>query len=195
MYLGEQSHETMKKILKSTPASIAAFAAVIAAWSLATGCYKNPEFVNPVYDCACGTVGFNGSDYSLKMAEAVVPDSLEPLSRSYHIVADLRTAEEVDAHVPAHDLTFRFSFDVLDDDVFYVQQEEIEHLVQVINQGDDIFAVQDFKATDGSIVIDRALSGGPETVDFSLTLRKWVDSTLVGLPIEFTGAFTSNIEF
>jgi hypothetical protein len=76
-----------------------------------------------------------------------------------------------------------------------VQQEEIEHLVQIINQGDDIFGVRDFKATDGSIVIDRALSGGPETVEFSLTLREWVDSTLVGLPVGFTGSFTSNIEF
>ncbi len=185
----------MMKIFNSTPASIAAFAALAITWSLATGCYKSPEFINPVYDCACGSIGFNDSDYNLKMAEAVVPDSLEPLSRSYHIVADLRTADEIDAHLPAHDLTFRFSFDVLDDEVYYVQQEEIEHLVQIINQGDDIFGVRDFKATDGSIVIDRALSGGPETVEFNLTLREWVDSTLVGLPVGFTGSFTSNIEF
>ena len=185
----------MTTTFKSTPASIAVLAALAITWSLATVCYKSPEFVNPVYDCACGSVAFNGSDYNLKMAEAVVPDSLEPLSRSYHIVADLRTSDEVDAHVPAHDLTFRVSFDVLEDGVYYVQQEEVEHLVQIINQGDDIFAVRDFKATDGSIVIDRALTGGTETVDFSLTIREWVDSTLVGLPIGFTGSFTSNIEF
>ena len=185
----------MTTFFKSIPNSFAAITALVIAWSLVSGCYKSPEFINPVYDCECGNIGFNGSDYALKMAEAVVPDSLEPLSRSYHIVADLRTPEEVEAHLPAHELTFRMSFDVLDDVVYYVQQEEVEHLVQIINQGDDLFPVRDFKATDGSIVIDRALSGGPEVVGFNLTIREWVDSTLVGLPIPFTGSFTGNVEF
>ena len=185
---------TMTTIFNSPPLKLVALAALALTWSLASGCYKSPDFINPVYNCECGSIAFNGSDYALKMAEAVVPDSLEPLSRSYHIVADLRTADEVDAHVPAHDITFQFSFDVLDDVVFYVQQEEVNHLVQVINQGDDLFPVRDYKATDGSIVIDPAYSGGAEEVTFNLTLREWVDSTLVGLPVAFTGSFTGNIE-
>lgn len=158
------------------------------------GCYKAPEFVNPVYNCDCGTVTFGDSLYNLKMAEAVVPDSLEPLSRSYHLVADLRTADEVDAHVPAHDLTFHFSFPVLDDVVYYVQQEEVQHLVQIINQGDDLFPIRNYKATDGSIVINPAYNGGEETVEFNLSIRESVDSILVGLPIAFTGTFTGIIE-
>lgn len=159
-----------------------------------SGCYKAPEFVNPVYNCDCGTVTFGDSLYNLKMAEAVVPDSLEPLSRSYHIVADLRTPDEVDAHVPAHDLTFHFSFPVLDDVVYYVQQEDIQHLVQVINHGDDIFPIRNYKATDGSIVITPAYSGGDETVEFNLSIRESVDSILVGVPIAFSGSFTGFIE-
>lgn len=158
------------------------------------GCYKAPEFVNPVYNCDCGTVTFGDSLYNLKMAEAVVPDSLVPLSRSYHLVADLRTADEVDAHVPAHDLTFHFSFPVLDDVVYYVLQEEVQHLVQIINQGDDLFPIRNYKATDGSIVINPAYNGGEETVEFNLSIRESVDSILVGLPIEFTGTFTGIIE-
>ncbi|HBL38394.1 MAG TPA: hypothetical protein DDZ19_04810 [Flavobacteriales bacterium] len=160
----------------------------------ATGCYKGSDFDNPVYLCDCGTVNFQNSEYPLKMAEAVVPDSLEPLSRSYHIVADLRSAEEVDAHVDAHDLTFHFSFPVLDDVVYYVQQEDIQHLVQVINHGDDLIPVRDYQATDGSIVINPAYSGGEELVEFNLTLREQVDSILVGLPLVFSGSFTGIID-
>ena len=159
-----------------------------------TGCYKAPDFVNPVYTCDCGSVTFQESDYALKMAEVVVPDSLEPLSRSYHIVADLRSAEEVDAHVAAHDLTFHFSFPVLDDVVFYVQQDEIQHLVQVINHGDDLMPVRDFQATEGSIVINPAYSGGEESVEFNLVFRERVDDILVGLPVPFKGSFTGFIE-
>ena len=160
------------------------------------GCYKAPEFINPVYSCACGSVTFDDSLYNLKMAEAVVPDSLEPLSRSYHIVADLRTPDEVDAHVPAHDLTFHFSFPELNEgtNVYNVQQEDIQHLVQIINHGEDIFPILNYKATEGSIVIYPAFNGGEETVEFNLTVRKSLDSILVESPIAFTGTFTGTID-
>lgn len=166
---------------------------IVALVGALAGCYKAPEFINPVYSCECGSVTFGDSLYNLKMAEVVVPDSLEPLSRSYHIVADLRTPDEVDAHVPAHDLTFHFSFPVLET-VTYLEQEDVQHLVQVINHGDDIFPIRNYKATDGSIVITPAYSGGDETVEFSLSIRESVDSILVGVPIAFSGSFTGFID-
>jgi len=70
----------------------------------------------------------------------------------------------------------------------------ISTLVQVINHGDDIFPIRNYKATDGSIVINPAYNGGEETVEFDLTVRESVDSILVGLPIAFTGTFTGIIE-
>ncbi|MGB2135167.1 MAG: hypothetical protein ACPHYG_04175 [Flavobacteriales bacterium] len=167
---------------------------IVALVGALAGCYKAPEFINPVYSCECGSVTFGDSLYNLKMAEAVVPDSLEPLSRSYHIVADLRTPEEVDAHVPAHDLTFHFSFPVLDAVMYDVQQEDIQHIVQVINHGDDLHPIRDYKATAGTININAASNGGEETVNFNLTVRESVDSILVGLPIAFTGTFSGIIE-
>ena len=167
---------------------------IVALVGALAGCYKAPEFINPVYSCECGSVTFGDSLYNLKMAEVVVPDSLEPLSRSYHIVADLRTPDEVDAHVPAHDLTFHFSFPILDAVMYDVQQEDIQHLVQVINHGDDLFPVRNFKATAGTININAASNGGEETVNFNLTVRESVDSILVGLPIAFTGTFSGIIE-
>lgn len=179
--------------MKSTR-TIASFGFLAALVLAIAGCYKGPEFINPVYDCACGTVTFGETELPLKMAEAVVPDTLEPLSRSYHIVADLRSAEEVDAHVAAHDLTFHFSFPALNEVVYYVQQHDIQHLVQVINHGDDLMPIRNYEATDGSIVIDPAYSGGDETVEFNLTVRERVDSILVGNPIVFKGSFTGFID-
>ena len=184
----------MIALLKSSTGKFIAVAAVIASGIFATGCYKSPEFINPVYDCDCGSMVFVDSTYALKMAEIVVPDSLEPLSRSYHIVADLRTAEEIDAHVPARDLTFSLSFDVCDDNVYYVQQVEVEHLVQLIDQGDDIYPVRNFKATDGYIEIDRQFGSGPEPVVLDLVVREWVDSSFVGSTIKFTSEFTGIID-
>jgi len=67
-------------------------------------------------------------------------------------------------------------------------------LVQVINHGDDLIPVRDYQATDGSIVINPAYSGGEELVEFNLTLREQVDSILVGLPLVFSGSFTGIID-
>lgn len=167
---------------------------VILVGALASGCYKGPEFINPVYICDCGQVEFNGKEMPLKMAEIVVPDSLEPLSRSYHIVADLRTAEQVDAHADAHDLTFHFSFEVLDDVVYYIQQDDVLHTVQEINHGDPLIPIRTYQATDGSIVINPAYSGGEETVEFNLTLHESVNGSLVGLPVTMRGSFSDFIE-
>lgn len=161
---------------------------------LASGCYKGTDFINPVYSCDCGQVEFNGTEVPLKMAEIVVPDSLEPLSRSYHIVADLRTDEEINAHVDAHDLTFHFSFEVLDDVVYYIQQDDVLHNVQEINHGDPLMPIRNYQATEGSIVIDPAYSGGDETVEFNLTLRESVNGSLVGTPVTMRGTFTDFIE-
>ena len=167
---------------------------IVALVGTLASCYKAPDFINPVYSCECGSVTLGDRLYNLKMAEAVVPDSLEPLSRSYHIVADLRTPEEVDAHVPAHDLTFHFSFPVLDAEMYDVQQDDIQHLVQVINHGEDLSPIQNFKATAGTIHINAASNGGEETVEFNLSIRESVDSILVQSPIAFTGTFTAIIE-
>ena len=177
-----------------TPHRIQFSLLIVALVGALAGCYKAPEFINPVYSCECGSVTFGDSLYNLKMAEAVVPDSLEPLSRSYHIVADLRTPEEVEAHVPAHDLAFHFSFPVLDAVMYDVQQEDIQHIVQVINHGDDLHPIRDYKTTAGTFNINAASNGGEETVEFNLSIRESVDSILVGPPIAFTGTFTGIIE-
>jgi len=159
-----------------------------------TGCYKAPEFVNPAYACNCGEVEFNGEAFALKMAEVVIPDSTEQLSRTYHIVADMRSEEEVDGHVAGHDLTFYMAFDQLDDVVFYIPQDSVTHLIQEINHGDAQFPVRDYISTQGSIEVDAAYAGGTETVSFSMEVREQVNGELVGFPISFSGSFSALID-
>jgi hypothetical protein len=159
-----------------------------------TGCYNSPEFINPIYNCECGSIQFDGGVHALKMAEAVVPDSTNQLSRNYHIVADLRTPEEVDAHVDAHDLTFTMLFGNLDDVVYYIPQDSVYHFIQEINHGDDIFPVRDYVCTDGFIEINPALAGGTETVKFDVSVREEVNGSLVGFPLSFSGEFTATID-
>ena len=65
---------------------------------------------------------------------------------------------------------------------------------EVVAVVDDLFPIRDYKATDGSIVINPAYNGGEETVEFSLSIRESVDSILVGVPIAFTGTFTGIID-
>jgi hypothetical protein len=166
----------------------------LALLTLVTGCYQAPEIINPAYDCACGTIEFNGDAFPLKMAEAIIPDSTNQLSRTYHIVADLRSQEEIDAHVEAHDLTFYMAFESLDDVVYYIQQDSVTHLIQEINHGDDQFPVRDYICTTGSIVIDPAYAGGPETVTFDVEVREQVNGGLVGFPIPCSGSFTATID-
>jgi hypothetical protein len=173
----------------------AAFAGIaLALLTLVTGCYQATEFINPAYDCACGEVEFNGSTFSLKMAEAVIPDSTDELSRTYHMVADMRTPEDIDAHAAAHDLTFYMAFESLDDVVYYIQQDSVTHLIQEINHGDDQFPVRDYLCTAGSIVIDPAYAGGAETVTFDVEVREQVNGSSVGFPISYSGSFTAIIE-
>lgn len=173
--------------------SIVAIASIIVAGALSS-CSKTPDFINPVYDCACGTIEYKGESYALKMAEIVVPDTTNSLSRSYHIVADMRTPEEIDAHVPAHDVTFHMSFETLDDVVFYLPQDSVLHLVQEINHGDDLQGIVNYQGTNGVIQVNQAITGGEESVTFDMNLREVVDGSFVGFEVPFTGSFTSHLE-
>lgn len=159
-----------------------------------SSCYTSPEFVNPVYNCECGAVTLNGQELPLKMAEAVVWDSLQPLSRRYHLVADLRTADEVTAHAPAHDFTVMLEFDSINRPVFYVPADGIVNGMQEINQGDDLFPVRDFIATNAIIQPAPAFLGGAETVSFEMLIKETVNGNPVGFEMPLNGTFVVNID-
>ena len=58
-----------------------------------------------------------------------------------------------------HDLTFHFSFPVLDALMYDIQQEDIQYLVQVIKHVDDLLTIRNYIATAGTIEIDAASNG------------------------------------
>jgi hypothetical protein len=162
--------------------------------SLITSCYQAPDFINPVYDCDCGEVEFREQTFSLKMAEAVIADSTEELSRTYHIVAEMRSENEVIAHQEGHDLTFYLDFEQVGDGVFYIPQDSVIHLVQEINHSDNQFPVRDYLASVGTIEINVAEAGGEETVSFEMDLLERVNGDLVGFTIPFSRSFSVFID-
>ena len=159
-----------------------------------SSCYESPEFINPEYNCECGAITLNGQSFPLKMAEAVVWDSLQPLSRRYHLVADMRTPELVESHAPAHDFTVTLEFDSINRPVFYIPDDGIVHGMQEINQGDEFFPVRDFIATNAVITPTPAFLGGAESVTFEMLLKEAVNGNLVGFEIPFSGSFVVNID-
>lgn len=171
----------------------ALFLSIAAAVGLSS-CYESPEFINPVYTCACGDLTLNGQSFPLKMAEAVIWDSLQPLSRRYHLVADMRDAGAIEAHAPAHDFTVTLEFDSINRPVFYIPADGIVHGMQEINQGDEFFPVKDYVATNAVITPTPAFLGGTETVSFEMLIKESVNGTPVGFEVPFSGSFVVTID-
>lgn len=157
-------------------------------------CYEATPFVNPVYNCECGSLTYNGAQLPLKMAEAIVPDSANPLSRRYHLVADLRSEVEIAEHAPARDLTVFVEIDTLDQNVFYLPSDGLPNLIQEIDRSDSLLGgVRDFIVTNGVIQVTPAYFGGPEPVTFQFEMREWLDGELVGFVVPLSGSFTAEI--
>jgi hypothetical protein len=167
--------------------------AITCAAALAAGCYKGPEYVPPVYSCDCGSLTYQGREVPLKLAEAVVWDSLEFRSRRYHLVADLRTEDEIKAHLPAHDFVVMLEFDTINRPAFYIPADGIVHQLQQINHGDELTPVRDFVCTNGVISPQPALTGGTERVSFQMLMKEVVDGTPVGFETPLTGSFKVDI--
>ena len=81
---------------------ISVFASII----LFSGCTKHEPFVNIEYDCECGTISLSDRSLTVRLAEGFVPSEDSPNLYRYHIVADLRTENEVAYHNPNHDIAF-----------------------------------------------------------------------------------------
>ncbi|PCJ80201.1 MAG: hypothetical protein COA49_09470 [Bacteroidetes bacterium] len=87
------------------PISTALFTLVASIFIL-SGCTKHEPYVNIVYNCECGSMSLDGRDLAVRLAEGYVPSESSPNLFRYHVVADLRTSNEVDHHNPSHDIAF-----------------------------------------------------------------------------------------
>lgn len=181
------------RTLRFRPIAFAA-SALLAAGVVLTGCYKAPEFVNPVYNCGCGSLQFEGANYPLKMSEAVIWDTLQPKSRRYHLVADLRTPEEIERHTDGHDLTVMLEFDSINRPAFYLPADGIVHRIEKIDHRSGFTATRRFVCVNGVVAPSPALLGGTETVNFEMLLREVVGDDTVGFEIPFSGSFSTTID-
>ena len=87
--------------MKSTTYTLIAF---FTATFFFTGCEKHEPFTNIEYNCECGDLSLGDRALSLRLAEGFVPSDDAPNLYRYHIVADLRTENQVANHNPNHDL-------------------------------------------------------------------------------------------
>jgi len=79
---------------------------VLATIFVLTGCTKHEPYVNVEFNCDCGTMSLDGRELVVRLAEGFVPSESAPNLYRYHIVADIRTANEVAHHQPSHDIAF-----------------------------------------------------------------------------------------
>jgi hypothetical protein len=159
-----------------------------------SGCQKNPEFVNPVYACGCGTLNWTDVDYPLLDANYIVPDSLEETSRRYYITADVA----VEGENAAHSVNVIIEVNDVVESVFYVGDDDEDAIVNVliheINDNDPILPLRTFVPIDGVVQIVPAILGGTETVTFNLVVRELYDGDLVGFEKSLKGNLSVYID-
>ncbi|MBI1267456.1 MAG: hypothetical protein GC193_08510 [Cryomorphaceae bacterium] len=158
--------------------------------ALAVGsCKKTDEFVNPVFMCDCGSIKWGGVEYPLQMAEYVLGDPENFLSRKYVLTADVRTEFEVEPH----NLNIQLGVDSVDQQLFYIPNPDVLNWFEEINQNDILLPYRTYTSTVGLVNITPAILGGNETVSFEMILREVVNSDTVGFDISMKGNFNVTI--
>lgn len=155
------------------------------------GCKKSENFVNPVYDCDCGAVKWDGENYPLLMAEYVRSNPENPFSRRYYITADLRG----EGATEPHNLSIQIGIDSLGGSVFYIPENDIYNLLEEVNSGDELLPYRSYACTNGVVNVTPAILGGVESVTFQMIVRETVDGQFVGFDIPVSGNFKVDITF
>jgi hypothetical protein len=155
------------------------------------GCKKSEEFTNPVYDCDCGSVKWNGENYPLLMAEYVRSNPENIFSRRYYVTADLRGEGDTEPH----NLSIQIGIDSLGGSVFYIPENDVFNLFEEVNNGDELLPYRSYACTNGVINVTPAILGGTESVSFQMILRETVDGAFVGFDIPVSGSFEVDIVF
>jgi hypothetical protein len=74
-----------------------------------TGCTRYAPYDGEFFDCECGTLVWDGRELGMRMAEV---EQLDSTTYRYHVIADLRDQEELDARMEPRNviLTLTTSF-------------------------------------------------------------------------------------
>ena len=157
---------------------------------LAFGCAKNEDFINPVFNCECGSITWDGVNYPLQMAEWVQADTGNFLSRRYFLTADIRQ----DGENKPHNLSIQLDIDSIDQTVHFIPADQLYNIFEEVNENDNLLPYRQYVCTNGVIDLSPAILGGEESVAAEMLLREVVGGDTVGFDIEFSMDFTVTIE-
>lgn len=154
------------------------------------GCKKTDPFVNPVYQCNCGTITWDGTTYPLLMSEYVELSDDEPWSRRYYFTADIRTADEVEAH----NLNIQIEVDSLITGSLFIPENNVKTLFEEVNENDELLPYRQYTAMQGVVNISPVFLAGDEEGDYQMIVKEVVNGAPVGFDISVAGDFVVTIE-
>lgn len=162
---------------------------------LLAGCKKTPDYVSVPYDCACGSLSWQGEDYALLGTNYIRTDSTNADSRRYYITTDVSLEGEVSTHglsawieIPDLDGGGSFTIDA------QTGVNEFQAWVDEFNPNDPTDTLRQYLPVNAVVQVGAATaSGGVETVSFLFTLNQLEDGSLVPGDINCSGSFTVNV--
>jgi len=163
--------------------------------SLLFSCKKTPDYVAVPYDCACGSLSWQGEEYALLGTTYILTDSTNNRSRRYYITTDVSLEGEANTHglsawieIPNIGNGGNFSIDAQSG------ESEFQAWVDEFNPNDPTDTLRQYVPVNAVVQIGAApVTGGVETVNFQFTLNQLEEGAPLPGDINCSGSFTVNI--
>jgi hypothetical protein len=175
--------------------NVLVFCCLVFSVLLISSCKKTPDYVAVPYDCACGSLSWQGQEYPLLGTTYILSDSTNAKSRRYYITSNVSLEGEVDTHglsawieVPDIGNGGNFAIDAQSGESDFVAW------VDEFNPNDPTDTLRQYIPVNAVLQIGAApLSGGIETVNFQFTLNQLEAGEPVPGDINCSGNFTVTI--
>lgn len=168
---------------------------ILLCFGVIQSCKKTPDYVAVPYDCACGSLSWQGEEYALLGTTYILTDSTNSKSRRYYITADVSLDDETSTHglsawiqIPDIGSGGSFTIDA------QTGENEFEAWVDEFNPNDPTDTLRQYVPVNAVVQVGAApAAGGIETVSFLLTLNQLQDGEPVPGDINCSGSFVVNI--
>ncbi len=162
---------------------------------LVVSCKRTPDYVAVPYDCACGSLSWQGDEYAMLGTTYILADSTNSKSRRYHFTADVSIEGETSTHglsawiqIPDIGSGGSFTIDA------QTGENEFEAWVDEFNPNDPTDTLRQYVPVNAVVQVGAApAAGGVETVSFLFTLNQLQEGEPVPGDINCSGSFTVNI--
>jgi hypothetical protein len=160
--------------------------------AILVSCKKTPDYVAVPYDCACGSLSWQGEEYPLLGTTYILTDSTNAKSRRYYITADVTLEGEQEAHglsawieIPDIGSGGNFSIDAQSG------ENEFQAWVDEFNPNDPTDTLRQYVPVNAVVQVGAApAAGGTESVSFQLTLNQLEDGAPVPGDLNCSGNFS-----